>query len=375
MGEIADITIIGAGVVGAAVAAGVAQKNRQVYVIEKNESFGMETSSRNSQVIHAGLYYPENSLKAKTCVAGNTLLYELCRRYAIGHRNTGKIIVAANSSECEALEDLLHKGRKNGVPGLRLLSRRELRSLEPDVAGVAALLSSSTGILNVHELIKMFLSQAKDEGAQVVYKSEVTGVEKENDLYQIEVDSAGEKFIFETRVVINCAGLHADKVARMAGIDPGGAGYTLSYCKGEYYSVSWGKSRLINRLVYPVPPAELTGVGVHVTLDLDGRIRLGPSAQYIEEIDYRIDDSNKRRFYEEAKKLLPFLDYDDIEPEMAGIRPKLQKPGEGPKDFVVRHEADRGLPGLINLIGIESPGITASPAIAEIVRDMVIEIL
>ncbi|OPX83576.1 MAG: L-2-hydroxyglutarate oxidase LhgO [Pelotomaculum sp. PtaB.Bin013] len=361
--------------IGAAIAAKVAQESRQVYVIEKNESFGMETSSRNSQVIHAGLYYPENSLKAKTCVEGNKLLYDLCRRFAIGHRNTGKIIVAVDSFECDALEDLLNKGRKNGVEDLRLLSRRELQSLEPNIAGVAALLSPSTGILNVHELIKMFLNQAKELGAQVVYKSEVTGVEKDNALYQIEVDSSGEKFLFETRVVINSAGLHADEVARMAGIDIAGAGYTLYYCKGEYYSVSWGKSRLIDRLVYPVPPAKLTGVGVHVTLDLDGRIRLGPSAQYIDEIDYHIDDSNKRQFYAEAKKLLPFLDYDDIEPEMVGIRPKLQKPGEGQKDFIIRHETDRGLPGLINLIGIESPGITASPAIADIVSDMVKQIL
>jgi len=375
MSDLADITIIGAGVIGAAIAAKVAKKNRQVYVIEKNESFGMETSSRNSQVIHAGLYYPENSLKAKTCVEGNALLYELCRRFTIGHRNTGKIIVATDSFECDALENLMNKGRKNGVEGLRLLSRRELQALEPNVAGMAALFSPSTGILNVHELIKMFLVQAKERDAQVVYKSEVTGIEKENDLYKIEVCSSGEKFSFKTKIVINSAGLNADKVARMAGIDPAGAGYSLYYCKGEYYSVSWGKSRLINRLVYPVPPAELTGVGVHVTLDLDGRIRLGPSAQYIEEIDYRIDDSNKQHFYTEAKKLLPFLDYDDIEPEMVGIRPKLQKPGEGPKDFIIRHEADRGLPGLINLIGIESPGITASPSIANIVGDMVTEIL
>jgi len=375
MSEAADVTVIGAGVIGAAIAAKVAQKNRQVYVVEKNESFGMETSSRNSQVIHAGLYYPENSLKAKTCVAGNKLLYDLCRRFAIGHRNTGKIIVAVDSFEGDALEDLMNMGRKNGVEDLRLLSRRELQSLEPNIAGVAALLSPSTGILNVHELIKMFLYQAKESGAQVVYKSEITGIEKDNDLYQLEVDSSGEKFSFETRVVVNSAGLHADKVARLAGIDIAGAGYTLYYCKGEYYSVAWGKSKLINRLVYPVPPARLTGVGVHVTLDLDGRVRLGPSAQYIDEIDYHIDDSSKRQFYTEARKLLPFLDYDDLEPEMVGIRPKLQKPGEGQKDFIIRHETDRGLPGLINLIGIESPGITASPVIAGIVGDMVDQIL
>lgn len=375
MSEVADITIIGAGVIGAAIASRVAKNNRQVYVVEKNTSFGMETSSRNSQVIHAGMYYPEQSLKAKTCVEGNRLLYELCQKHDVAYNKTGKLIVAVNSAECESLEGLLNKGIKNGVTGLRLLNRQEMQSMEPNISGVAALFSPSTGIINVHELIKLFLNQAKAGGAQLVYKSEVTGIEKHGDLYRLEVTSAGEKFDFETRVVVNCAGLYADQVAGLAGIDLVEAGYKLYYCKGEYYSVSGVKRNLISRLVYPAPPGKLTGLGVHLTLDLDGRIRLGPNAQYIDRIDYHIDDTNKQIFYDEAKKLLPSLKYEHIEPEMAGIRPKLQGPGDEPRDFIIRHETDRGLPGLINLIGIESPGITASPSIANIVDRLVYEAL
>lgn len=373
--DIADITIIGAGVIGAAIAARVAKNNRQVYVVEKNVSFGMETSSRNSQVIHAGIYYPEHSLKAKTCVEGNRLLYDLCEKHGVAYKKTGKLIVAVNSDDCSSLEDLFAKGEKNGVKGLRLLTRQELQDMEPHIAGVAALFSPWTGIINVHELIKLYLSQAKAEGAQLVYQSEITGIERLNNLYRMEVTSAGEKFYFETRIVINCAGLYADQVARLAGIDPVQTGYKLHYCKGEYYSVSGMKRNIINRLVYPAPPVKLTGLGVHLTLDLDGRLRLGPNAQYIDLIDYHLDDANKKVFYEEAQKLLPSLKYDNIEPEMVGIRPKLQGPGEEPRDFIISHEEDRGLPGLINLVGIESPGITSSPSIASLVDHMVDEIL
>ncbi len=364
MSDKADITIIGAGVVGLAIAAQVASRDREVYVLEKNETFGLEISSRHSGVIHSGIYYPENSLKAKMCVAGNHLLYELCERYDIGHRRVGKLIVAASDEETRELQILLERGRRNGAEGLRMLSKREIKKLEPNIEGVAAILSPSTGIIDAHGLMKYFIAKAKDGGAHIVYQTKVVGIEKVADNYRATVkDSAGE-FSFITRVLINCAGLHSDKVAELAGIDIAKAGYKLHYCKGEYFSISSDKSRLVKRLIYPVPPPKITGVGIHVTFDLEGRMRLGPSIQYVDSLDYAVDNQHKRLFYDSARRFLPWIEYDDLEPEMAGIRPKLQEPGGDLKDFVIREESAEGLPRLVNLIGIESPGLTASPAIA-----------
>lgn len=372
MREFIDIAIIGAGVVGLAVGAALAGEKRKVYILEKNTGFGQETSSRNSQVIHAGLYYPPCSLKARSCVEGNRMLYEICRRNDIAFRNITKVIVATGGGEGEKLNSLLENGEKNGVEGLRLLSRSELKKLEPAVEASAALFVPSTGIIDVHGLMKYFLGRAKENGAEVVYRVKVTGITKINGGYSIEVQDGEGRYDFAARVLINCAGLHAGEIARMAGIDIDEAGYRLHYCKGEYFSVGGGKNGLVDRLVYPVPMPEVTGVGIHVTLDLDGRMRLGPGVEYIEEIDYTVNETNKQLFYEGVKKFLPGVGWDDLAPEMAGVRPKLQGPGEKQKDFIIRHEADRGLPGLINLIGIESPGLIASPAIAKMVRELVV---
>lgn len=371
----ADITIIGAGVVGLAIAAQVAGQDTEVYVLEKNDTFGLETSSRHSGVIHSGIYYPEGSLKAKMCVAGNRRLYELCERYGIAYRRLGKLIVASSDEEAGELDKLLERGRKNGTEGLSMLSKREAKELEPNVAGVAAILSPSTGIIDSHALMQGFIARATESGAQIAYQSRVVGIEKSTDGYEVLVEDRTGRSSFTTRLLINCAGLHCDKVAELAGIDIDKAGYRLHYCKGEYFSVSGGKSKMVKRLIYPVPPPQITGVGIHLTLDLDGRMRLGPGIQYVDGIDYAVDNRHQRLFYESARKFLPSIAYDDLEPEMAGIRPKLQKPGEDIRDFVIRDESDKGLPGFINLIGIESPGLTASPAIAEYVRDMVKELL
>ncbi|RJQ28231.1 MAG: NAD(P)/FAD-dependent oxidoreductase [Peptococcaceae bacterium] len=367
-----DITVIGAGVVGLAVAAAVAGRGRKVYVLEKNDGFGRETSSRNSQVVHAGLYYPPGSLKARACLEGNRLLYEICRQNDIAHKNLTKIIVANGEAEEKKLEFLRINGERNGVGGLRLLSRAELNKLEPNVKATAALFVPSTGIIDSHGLMKYFWQKARDNGAGVVYKTQVTGIDRTGGGYAVEVLEPGGCFTFTTEVLINCAGLYSDKIAGMAGIDVEQAGYRLHYCKGEYFSVGAGKSGLVSRLVYPVPLPEVTGVGIHVTLDLDGRMRLGPGVKYVRQVDYTVDEANRRLFYEGVRRFLPAIAVEDLEPEMAGVRPKLQGPGEAQKDFVIRHEAGRGLPGLINLIGIESPGLTASPAIAEIVKDMVL---
>ena len=375
MSHRADITIIGAGVIGLGIAAQVARQNREVYVLEKNETFGHEISSRHSGIIHSGIYYPEGSLKAKLCVAGNRTLYELCERFGIGHRRLGKLIVATRDEEAAELQTLLERGQRNGAEGLRMLSKREMKELEPNAEGVAAILSPSTGIIDSHALMKYFITKARDRGAQIAYQTKVIEIEKIADGYKVTVEDSTGRFSFTTRLLINCAGLYCDKVAELAGIDIIKAGYQLHFCKGEYFSVGGGKNRLVKRLIFPVPPPKVTGVGIHVTFDLEGRMRLGPSIQYVDSIDYAVDIQNKQLFYDSVKGFLPFIEYDDLEPEMAGIRPKLQGPGEDIRDFVIREESAKGLPGFVNLIGIESPGLTASPAIAEYVGSLVGELL
>ena len=366
-----DITIIGAGVVGLAIAAQVAGQNRNVYVLEKNETFGRETSSRNSGVIHAGIYYPAGTLKAGLCVEGNRMLYELCQCSGVGHRQLGKLIVATSNEEVEQLTSLLKKGERNGAEGLRMISRLQLKSLEPDVDGVAALLSPMTGIVDAHALMRYYLSQAQAENTHVAFNTEVVGIERINDSYRVSVKDGSGRFSIMSTIVINCAGLNCDRVAGMAGIDVGAAGYRLHYCKGEYFNAGGGKSKKIHHLIYPVPLPRVTGVGIHATLDMDGRMLLGPSVEYIDKVDYAMGDRNQRLFYESVKAFLPFIEYEDLAPEMVGIRPKLQGPGDDIRDFVIREEGDRGLPGFIDLIGIESPGLTASPAIARYVGGIV----
>jgi len=375
MSHKADITIIGAGVVGLAIAAQVASQDREVYVLEKNETFGLEISSRQSGVIHSGIYYPEGSLKAKMCVAGNRILYELCERYGIGQRRLGKLIVATSDEETGELQTLLERGQRNGAEGLRILSKREMKELEPNIEGVAAILSPSTGIIDSYALMKYFIAKAKDGGVQIAYQTKVVGIEKVADGYKVTVEDGTGKFSFTTRLLINCAGLHCDKVAELAGIDIAKAGYKLHYCKGEYFSISSRKSILVKRLIYPVPPPKVTGVGIHLTFDLEGRMRLGPSIHYVDSIDYAVDDQHKQLFYDSVRRFLPSIEYDDLEPEMAGIRPKLQESGGDIKDFVIRDESDKGLPGFINLIGIESPGLTACPAIAKYVWGLIEELV
>ena len=371
----AVITVIGAGVVGLAVAAQVSGKGKDVYILEKNETFGKETSSRNSEIIHAGIYYPEGSLKAETCVDGNAMLYEICRRYGIGHRKTGKLIVATEDEDVGKLEELLERGSRNGARGLKVLSRGEINKLEPNIEAVAAIFSPSSGTMDSHTLMRYFLSKAQGAGAKIAYKSNVIGIEKLSDGYEVTVENGSGSFPFKTEILINCAGLYSDRIAQLGGIDINKAGYQLFYCKGEYFSVGNRKNRLIKRLIYPVPQPSGGGLGIHATLDLEGRMRLGPDARYVNEIDYRVDESQRGLFYSSVKAFLPFIESDDLEPEMAGIRPKLQGPGDDFRDFVIKHEQDRGLPGFINLIGIESPGLTSAPAIARYVESMVKELL
>ncbi|MBN2453529.1 MAG: NAD(P)/FAD-dependent oxidoreductase [Candidatus Omnitrophica bacterium] len=375
--EEVDILIIGAGVVGLAVGKEVAKDNRRVIILERNNSFGRETSSRNSEVIHGGMYYPAGTLKARLCVRGRRLLRELCEKYRIPHRWTGKVIVAVDEMERSALEGLYALGCANGVEDLAMLDAAGLKKVEPNVRGLCALHSPCTGIIDSHKLMAFLLRSARDNGAMVAFDAEAVAIEKIKNGYSISVRNGNDVSKIEARVVVNSAGLDSDMVAGMAGIDVDKDGYRLHYCKGQYFRVNGAKSRMVGGLVYPVPRPKAVGLGIHATVDLAGSLRLGPDDEYMKERvkDYSVDSMRAGKFCGSIKAIMPFIEHEDIVADTSGIRPKLQEAGGEFRDFVIKDESERGLPGFVNLIGIESPGLTASPAIAEYVGDMAERIL
>lgn len=367
-----NITIIGAGVVGLATAAELSAFCDNIIVLEKHDSFGRETSSRNSEVIHSGIYYPHGSLKATLCVEGAKLLYELCACHSIPYRKTGKLIVAADKSEELILTNLLEKGRQNNVQGLTLLSKQDVSTREPHIIAEAALYAPETGIIDSHSLMKHFYTVAEANGTLFAFNSELNSLARVQDGFIAGIKQ--DDYQFRSRIIINCAGLYSDCIAGLAGIDVHKHDYTLKYCKGSYFS--YAKPSPVSMLIYPVPHEELVGLGVHATLDLGGRLRFGPDAEYVPgTLDYKVDPAKKDGFYQGATRIISGLDKDAFIPDMSGIRPKLQGPGEKVRDFIIREESDKDLPGLINLIGIESPGLTASPAIAKMVAEMVRKLL
>jgi L-2-hydroxyglutarate oxidase LhgO len=368
----AEITIIGAGVIGLAIAEQVSGQHKNVFLIEKHLSFGQETSSRNSEVIHAGIYYTRNSLKAKLCVEGKWLLYDYCRKHAIPYRNCGKLIVATSEEEVSVIEGIRQTAIRNGVNDLVMLGKEQIAELEPNIFAVKAIYSPSTGIVDSHSLMKQYETNAVNNGCQVVYGSEVSGIARIRDGYKVElIDADKKKYSFTTRIIINSAGLTSDKISEMAGIKD--ENLKILFCKGEYFRIKPPKNKLITRLVYPVPHQNMEGIGIHVTVDMGGGVKLGPDVKYLESnvYDYKLTASKQEAFYKSAKKFLPFLEFGDIAPEMAGIRPKIQRPGEPLRDFYIMEENGRGCPGFINLIGMESPGLTASIAIAKYVERLI----
>ena len=366
-----DITIIGAGVVGLAIAARLSETRPRssVLIVERNEKYGMETSSRNSEVIHAGMYYDADSLKARLCVEGRDMLYALCRTHDIPHKQITKIIVARTPQELPKLESLMKRGVTNGA-GIRMLERLETLALEPNVDAVASIYSPLTGILSVHGLMDYYYHTAMNHGATFQSRCDVVGIDKISAGYQLTLREPQGVSSVTSGIVINAAGLFSDRIAAMAGIDIDAAGYRISFCKGSYFSVSSDKAKLLTRLVYPVPGNEF--LGVHALFDLGGRLRFGPDVEYMPEnvLDYSVDASKHEIFLESIRNILPSVESQDIAPDMCGIRPKLQTADSVARDFVIVHERERGLEGFVNLIGIESPGVTASPAIARYVDRM-----
>jgi L-2-hydroxyglutarate oxidase LhgO len=368
----AEITIIGAGVIGLAIAETMSEEYKNVFLIEKHLSFGQETSSRNSEVIHAGIYYRKDSLKSKLCIEGKRLLYDYCSKYDIPFKNCGKLIVATSEEEIAKIEGIRQTAIRNGVDDLQFFDREQIAELEPNIFALRALFSPSTGIVDSHSLMKQYETNAVNNGCQIVYGSEVTGIERIRDGYKVSLlDSDNKDYIFTTKIIINSAGLTSDKISGMIGIEDDNL--KILFCKGEYFRLNPPKNRLINRLVYPVPHHNMEGIGIHVTIDLGGGVKLGPDVRYLESniYDYKVTASKQEAFYKSAKKFLPFLEFDDLSPEMAGIRPKIQKPGEPLRDFYIAEESERGCKGFINLIGMESPGLTSSIAIAKYVKGLI----
>lgn len=367
-----DVVVVGAGVVGLACAERLARAGRSVLVTERHARFGQETSSRNSQVIHAGMYYPTGSLKATLCVRGNASLYAWCERHGVAHRRTGKYIVAPTADGERELDAILARGRANGVAGLTKVSGAHVEAEEPSVIAHAALFSPSTGIVDAHALMASLAAAARAHGCDFAYEHALVAADRAASGWELRFgDAAGATATIGAARVVNAAGLDADVVAALPGLDLDGAGYRLRFAKGSYFRLR--RPGLVRHLVYPIPFAQLAGLGVHVTLELDGGVRLGPDVEWLDgrDRDYAVDETKRDAFFAAASTYLRGLRPEDLAPDQSGIRPKLQRPGGELRDFVIAEESARDLPGWVNLVGIESPGLTCSLEIAERVAALV----
>src|SRR5256885_865799 len=372
----ANILIIGGGVVGCAVAREVSQRWQDVFLVEQFPRVGMATSSRNSGVIHSGIYYPKNSLKARHCVQGNRMLYEFCAKHNVPHRHTGKLVVASDSREEADLAALQKKGEGNGVVGLRIVGPSEIRAREPHIKGVAALDVPSTGILSSEDLVRTYARLAADNGAHIVAHAKVVALEPRGDVIRVSLrigdDGDAQDETIEARCVINAAGLYADEVAAMLGNNS----WRIYPLRGEYCEIRGPRTWLINGLVYPMPHQHGLSLGVHFTKTLWGTVLVGPTAIYVEGKDnYQRGRLTVADFARSAKTLLPEVEESDLQLGYSGLRPKLVPPDatDAYGDFVI--ERDPKVPQAIQLVGIESPGLTSAPSIAVRAAELAAEVL
>jgi len=371
----ANILIIGGGVVGCAVARAVSRRWQDVFLVEQLPKLGMATSTRNSGVIHSGIYYPKDSWKATHCVAGNRLTTEFCVQHNVPHRNTGKLVVASSAQEEAELAALKRNGEENGVEGLRLIGAAEIRAREPHVMGVAALKVPSTGIVSAEELVHAYARVAASQGANIVNHARVTALAAMKDAIRVELsigdEAHAQKEAIEARCVINAAGLYADEVAAMLG----NHSWKIYPVRGEYCEIRGARAELVRNLVYPLPHHDGLTLGVHFTKTLWGTTLVGPTAKYVKEKDnYERARLSVAEFAHDAKTLLPEIEEKDLQLAYSGLRPKLTAPGShGMADFVITR--DERVPQAIHLVGIDSPGLTAAPAIAEHVAELVAEVL
>ena len=361
-----DAVVIGAGAVGLAAARALAVAGREVVVLEAEDAIGTHTSSRNSEVIHAGIYYPQGSLKARSCVEGKRLLYEYCAAQGVPHRRCGKLIVGTDALHLKELESLKSRAAANGVTDLVPLTREQALALEPELACVAALHSPSTGIIDSHALMLAYLGDAERHGAMLALRSSLQKAVIKKDGFELHVAGADPVLC---SVLVNSAGLRAPSVARsIQEFDSKFIPREL-YAKGNYYSLA--RRAPFTRLVYPVP--EPGGLGVHVTIDLAGQARFGPDVEWVERIgqenDYAVDPRRAERFYAAIRRYWPGLPGGALAPGYSGIRPKTAGPGEPAPDFQLQGPQAHGVPGLVHLFGIESPGLTSSLALGRLVLE------
>ncbi|MBT7954698.1 MAG: NAD(P)/FAD-dependent oxidoreductase [Rhodospirillaceae bacterium] len=355
-----ECAVIGAGVIGLAVARALALQGREVIILESADAIGTGTSSRNSEVIHAGIYYDTGSLKAKLCVQGKLALYEYCESHGVAHQRCGKMIVAAHDGQLEKLKALQQKAADNDVNDLIWQDQQTTLEMEPDLKAVASLLSPSTGLIDSHALMLAYQGDAEAAGTMIAFNSPVLGGAITDN--SIRLDIGGDApMALDCEAVINSAGLHAQRVAGSIAGFPAEMVPGTFYAKGNYFSLA-GKSPF-SHLIYPIP--EEAGLGVHLTLDLGGQARFGPDVEWVDEIDYEVDPARGDKFYAAVRSYWPDLPDNALLPGYSGIRPKLQGPGNPPMDFVFNGPTEHGVQGLVNLFGIESPGLTASLAIAD----------
>lgn len=365
MAERIECAVIGAGVVGLAIARRLAMNGREVVILEAESAFGTHTSSRNSEVIHAGIYYPTGSLKAKVCVAGRKALYRYCAEHDVHHRRIGKVIVACDDTELATLKKYKAQAETNGVDDLQMLTGDELAAMEPEVRCVAGFLSPSTGIIDSHGLMLAYLGDAEGHGAALALASPVVGGRVEAGGIVLDVGGA-EPMSLQCSMVVNSAGLNAQAVSRsISGLRSDTIPPT-HYAIGHYYTLS--APAPFRRLVYPV--ARQDWLGVHVTLDLGGQVKFGPDFEWIDRVDYRFDERREAAFYKAIRRYYPGLRDGTLQPGYTGIRPKIHGPADPAPDFLIQGRNAHGIPGLINLYGIESPGLTSSLAIADHVAAM-----
>jgi len=358
----ADVVVAGAGVVGLAVARALAMAGREVIVIEAAEGIGTETSSRNSEVIHAGIYYPQGSLKAKACVRGKWLLYEYAQSRGVGFARCGKLIVATSEAQLEKLDGIRARAAANDVPELHAITAAEAIAMEPNLSCVGALYSPTTGILDSHGYMLALQGEAEDHGAAIAFNTKIaSGALLPDGRVELVCDGA-EPCVLRARLLVNCAGLHAQALAARIEGFPAAQIPKWAIAKGNYFQLAGASP--FSRLIYPAP--EPGGLGVHITIDLGGQARFGPDVEWIEAIDYRVDPARADTFYAAVRRYWPGLKDGALQPAYAGIRPKLVGPGEPDADFCVLGPADHGVEGIVHMFGIESPGLTASLALAEL---------
>lgn len=355
-----ECVVVGAGVVGLAVARALALSGRDVILVEAGEGIGTGISSRNSEVIHAGIYYPSGSLKAQLCVEGKHRLYAFCDERGVDYQRLGKLIVATDDVQCAALRRLLEQGRRNGVDDLQWLDAEQARELEPALSCVAALWSPSTGIVDSHALMLALQADAEASGTSIAFHTPLVSARCAEQGFELSMGGA-QPMTLSCRELINCAGLSAPEVAsRIAGL-PSAHVPEARLCKGSYFSLS-GRAPF-RHLVYPAP--ESAGLGVHMTLDLGGQARFGPDVEWVDHVDYRVDPRRSEGFYQAIRRYWPGLPDGSLQPAYSGIRPKITGPTEPAADFIISGPAEHGVPGLVNLFGIESPGLTSCLALAE----------